>query len=499
MRGRAGSHTIHGRHRSPSVALMLAVLAAAPLALLAAAPLAAQAPAERLRELEARLDAARDAAVHLLAPRAFGIAADRLEDARGAVRGGDDDAPRDLSDAEDALDAAAAAADGSRTRFRDVLAARERALSEEAATRATEPWEAAEEELARAGRDAERGRTGDLAERVARATELYRRATRAARTGRLIGPADQARQAALSVGASELAPTSFAAGERSLGAARAALEADRDDEAVETPARAAVRAFERAAWIAALADSVSRRQVPVERLIEAHERDLERLLEVAGMGASPPTDTGAATDTLAGLIDSLRRENQRLAGQLEDERATSGQLADRVRDLEAELSASETRFEETRDRLLEGQRREARLRETRALFAPEEGDVLLTGDRLVLRLHGLAFASGSADISEEDAPLLTKVQRVLVEFPDAAIRIEGHTDSRGSAEANRVLSQRRAIAIREHLLARLPISSSRIEAVGLGEDRPIASNDDEEGRRRNRRIEIILALTDDGG
>lgn len=490
MSGGRGFHVIEEGRRSPVVALLLAVLAALPVA--------AQSPAERLRELETRFDGARDAAVHLLAPGAFGNAEDRLDDAREAVAEGEGGAARIVSEAGDALDAATAAAEGSRTRFRDALAARERARSEDAATGARELWESAEEEMERAGRDAERGNTGNLSERVARATELYRRATRAARTARLIGPAENARQAALAIGAAERAPASFAEGERSLGAARAALEADRADETIETPARAAIRAFERSGRIAALADSVIRREVPVERLIDAHEADLARLLEEAGMDAALATDPGTATDTLAAYIDALERDTLRLAGRLEDERATSGQLADRVQDLEAELAESEARFQETRGRLLERQQREARLRETQALFTPEEGDVLVSGDRLVLRLHGLTFPSGSAEVSDDDAPLLTKVQRVVTEYPDAVIRIEGHTDSRGSAGSNRVLSQRRAIAIREYLLARLPISSSRIEAVGMGEERPIASNDDEEGRRRNRRIEIILTLSGDG-
>ena len=63
-----------------------------------------------------------------------------------------------------------------------------------------------------------------------------------------------------------------------------------------------------------------------------------------------------------------------------------------------------------------------------------------------------------------------------------------------NADANRALSQRRAIAIRDYLLESLPISADRLEATGYGEDRPIATNETEEGRTRNRRIEIVLAL-----
>ena len=76
----------------------------------------------------------------------------------------------------------------------------------------------------------------------------------------------------------------------------------------------------------------------------------------------------------------------------------------------------------------------------------------------------------------------------------APVRIEGHTDARGNADANRALSQRRAIAIRDYLLTNLPISSDRLEATGYGEERPIAREDTEEGRARNRRIEIVLTI-----
>jgi outer membrane protein OmpA-like peptidoglycan-associated protein len=125
--------------------------------------------------------------------------------------------------------------------------------------------------------------------------------------------------------------------------------------------------------------------------------------------------------------------------------------------------------------------------------------VLLSGNEILLRLFGLTFESGSDEILPEHDVLLTKVQRAVQAFEGTSLRIEGHTDGRGSPAANRTLSQRRAIAVRDYLLSRLPISASRVAATGFGADRPIANNDTEAGRARNRRIEIVMTLPPAGG
>jgi OOP family OmpA-OmpF porin len=61
---------------------------------------------------------------------------------------------------------------------------------------------------------------------------------------------------------------------------------------------------------------------------------------------------------------------------------------------------------------------------------------------------------------------------------------------------NRALSRRRAFAVREYLLANMPISSDRLTAIGYGEDRPVASNETADGRERNRRIDVVLDISD---
>ncbi len=106
-----------------------------------------------------------------------------------------------------------------------------------------------------------------------------------------------------------------------------------------------------------------------------------------------------------------------------------------------------------------------------------------------LVLQGINFKTGSADILEESYSELDKVFNSLEAFPKVKITIEGHTDSRGSATANKILSNERAKSVRSYLISK-GISPKRIQAVGYGESRPIASNKTDIGKKKNRRIEI---------
>ena len=75
-------------------------------------------------------------------------------------------------------------------------------------------------------------------------------------------------------------------------------------------------------------------------------------------------------------------------------------------------------------------------------------------------------------------------------YPDAKIEVRGHTDNTGSAESNRALSHRRALAVRETLI-RQGVAPDRVTAIGYGEDYPVASNATPTGREQNRRVEIV--------
>jgi len=105
------------------------------------------------------------------------------------------------------------------------------------------------------------------------------------------------------------------------------------------------------------------------------------------------------------------------------------------------------------------------------------------------------FDTGRATIQSRSFALLDEIARILRDRPDITrVRVEGHTDSVGSADLNRRLSQRRADAVREALIER-GVEPGRLESLGFGQTAPVADNRTEEGRARNRRVELnILEL-----
>lgn len=105
--------------------------------------------------------------------------------------------------------------------------------------------------------------------------------------------------------------------------------------------------------------------------------------------------------------------------------------------------------------------------------------------------QGIYFDTGSERIRPESAPTLEEIARMLRDHSELRIVIEGHTDSTGDDAANLQLSERRAAAVKAQLERDHGISAERLQARGLGETQPAASNDTPEGRQQNRRVELV--------
>ena len=108
----------------------------------------------------------------------------------------------------------------------------------------------------------------------------------------------------------------------------------------------------------------------------------------------------------------------------------------------------------------------------------------------------IQFAFNSAEIDPVSYPLLDRIVEIARGCPTGRIEIGGHTDNVGTAEANRGVSLRRADSVLAYL-AVAGIPRERLGAIGYGLDQPIASNDDNEGRARNRRVEFTLLDQED--
>ena len=181
------------------------------------------------------------------------------------------------------------------------------------------------------------------------------------------------------------------------------------------------------------------------------------------------------------------REEKELALQKEAEAARAAELS-------AEEATQARRLAESRASEAEFARREADLASQQITSLTRQLENLQlrqTESGVVVTLGDVLFASGQAQLVEGGRSSLEEVVDLLQTEPDKKIRVEGHTDSRGDAEENLQLSEQRAQAVREALIS-LGVSADRVTALGMGEDFPIASNEDEAGRAQNRRVDVIL-------
>ena len=105
-------------------------------------------------------------------------------------------------------------------------------------------------------------------------------------------------------------------------------------------------------------------------------------------------------------------------------------------------------------------------------------------------LYGIHFESDKSTLDPAAGPMLDDIATALKNFPDWGLRVVGHTDATGDPEANEVLSVQRADAIKAALVDR-GATADRLQAAGVGENRPIASNQTPEGRALNRRVELV--------
>ncbi len=127
-----------------------------------------------------------------------------------------------------------------------------------------------------------------------------------------------------------------------------------------------------------------------------------------------------------------------------------------------------------------------------ALFTANEANVYRQRQNVLISAHGFQFPTGQSEIQTDNFPLMNKIIRAINIFPESRIEITGHTDSSGSDNINRYISQARAENVGKFLIEVGEISKSRIKTIGYGESRPVATNKTAQGRAENRRVEIKI-------
>lgn len=128
----------------------------------------------------------------------------------------------------------------------------------------------------------------------------------------------------------------------------------------------------------------------------------------------------------------------------------------------------------------------------RELAAVEAANIQRNADVLAVTFRSdYLFAVGSANLNAGSFNEISRVSRVLNQYPDTSIQVAGHTDSTGSEQLNQTLSEQRASNVKNALVGQ-GVDPNRISTIGFGESAPVADNSTESGRQMNRRVVITI-------
>jgi outer membrane protein OmpA-like peptidoglycan-associated protein len=188
----------------------------------------------------------------------------------------------------------------------------------------------------------------------------------------------------------------------------------------------------------------------------------------------------AERDAAQSAAATARADADRLAAQQQAERERQNAEQERLKAQQAQDAAAQSELEK---------------QQLRAQLLEQFNRILPTTDTprgLKVNMADVLFAFGKYDLRPAAREALAKLSGIVLGHPGLKLSVEGYTDSIGSDEVNQTLSERRAGAVRDYLVQQ-GVDPSSITATGFGKSNPVASNDTNEGRQQNRRVEIIIS------
>tara|TARA_B110001454_G_C12723280_1_gene436248 strand:- start:68 stop:1489 length:1422 start_codon:yes stop_codon:yes gene_type:complete len=255
----------------------------------------------------------------------------------------------------------------------------------------------------------------------------------------------------------------------------------------------------------ALKESQEKYEIAI-KVIETDRHDTNAVNAASGAALSSAQRTMTLLQTAK---ENKKRTPEQIASEIENRNkmldqsaamnaATAAQVAEtqaQVKAREQQLAQQRAQFGAVEDEKAKLEAREKFnqvFEQARAEFKPNEADVYRQGDNMIIRLKSMKFSPGRSDLPAASMGVLNKVKGVIGQLDSEEIVVEGHTDSTGKAEANKKLSSERASAVADFFVADKSVASDKVEAVGYGFEKPIATNKSKAGREMNRRVDIII-------
>ena len=378
--------------------------------------------------------------------------------------------------------------------FPHLIEAREDALEANAIEFAKEVYERAEGLFLDATSTLEKGAVPKAKEKSLNAEKLYREAELIAIKASIIGNVKLHLQQSQEKNVHKFAPITFKNSQTLLDEAERILNSNRSAK-TEARKKAEVAAYEikHASYLAQVIQQLKKDESNWEKIILQNEKYLFQIM--SQLGFTPEFDEGFEKPVKSAVeaIGSLKKEKQQLANEISSQDQTLDSLHTEIIKLKTELDKSKEQEAGLKAILAVEQQQKEKFKKLESIFEKDEATVLREGDHIRVRLFKLNFPSGKSVIEPEYFQLLTKLQRIVRMLETYHVTIEGNTDNKGDDRVNQSLSLQRAKAVKSYLMANMALTDNQISAIGYGESKPIASNETEDGRSQNRRIDVVFS------
>ncbi|MFQ5583715.1 MAG: OmpA family protein, partial [Calditrichia bacterium] len=350
--------------------------------------------------------------------------------------------------------------------FNTTLKGRSNALNADAPNYAGSTWMAAEKKFEEAARNLENGNSKKARSKSSDAHLLYKQAELEAIKANYLSETWNMLQQAKELDVKNEAPKTLQRANDLIEDAERELNTNRyDTDVARTLAQEAKYEAKHAIYLSETIKQLKKSNTSMEDILLSSEQPLKRIAltmdVVAEFDNGPDQPTAQIIEYIKTYQDSVTKLHRLLSDK-------NNQLAEMQKILEeqSELKEQLGLVEEMR----------SKFNKVENLFTTKEADVFRENDNVVIRLSGLKFPSGQSLIQPTYFGLLSKVKQAIEIYPNSDVIIEGHTDSYGPDNVNRQLSEDRAAAVKQYLLANMSINPARLVAVGYGENNPIANN-----------------------
>ena len=447
------------------------------------------------KEANMAMKAAKNAQADVLAPKNFGEAMKRYQEADADLKQGKnlDDIQKKLRESSSYFQKSIDATKLAEVTFPNSMKARKDAQNTESAKYSSKLWTEAEKKFNDAAGELEDGDVNNARKKASEAEKIYRQAELDAIKANYLDGTRELLKQAERLDVKDRAPKTLQLAQQLVEQAEKELNENRyDTDVARSLAQHANYEAKHAIYLSKTIKQMKDKKNSWEDLMLASEKPVRQIAEKSNLVASFDNGAGKTTDEIINYVTTCQDNIVALSQNLDRYQQENKMKEARITELEQQLGSQAKEKSSLAQQIANQAKSREQFANVERSFPREEAIVLREGNDIIIRLVGLTFPSAAATIEQQSFGLLTKVRDAINSFPKCTISVLGNTDSYGSDEQNLQLSQERAEAVKQYLLANTDLKASQIEAIGYGESKPIASNETTAGRTANRRVEVVI-------